>query len=223
MKRNIILAIALILFTGFCASLLIQRDKTDKVRDIQIEAKTVDLKKLQLDTKALQLKYDTELEQQQVNQERVNQLEEERKKLQEQLDQAERDLQAKAEAKRIAQEKQNQVARTALNAVTGTKTASAQASGFGGSCEAWIAAAGITEVASARELIRRESGCNPNAVNRSSGACGVAQELDCGKSGCSTPPNGDGACQVAWMHRYVLSRYGSWGAAIAFHDRNDWY
>lgn len=89
-----------------------------------------------------------------------------------------------------------------------------------GSCSDWIRAAGISDVASASELIRRESGCNPNAINPSSGACGVAQELPCGKSGCSL---GDGACQVKWMASYVTSRYGSWAGAIAFHDRMNWY
>lgn len=89
-----------------------------------------------------------------------------------------------------------------------------------GTCESWISAAGITDKVSARELIRRESNCNPNAVNPSSGACNVAQELPCGKSGCQL---GDGACSVRWMHRYVLQRYGSWSAALRFHDRNHWY
>lgn len=94
------------------------------------------------------------------------------------------------------------------------------AASFGGSCADWIAGAGISEVGSANELIRRESGCNPYARNASSGACGVAQELPCGKSGCSL---GDGACQVKWMNSYVISRYGSWAAAVSFHDRNNWY
>lgn len=89
-----------------------------------------------------------------------------------------------------------------------------------GSCMEWIQAAGITEVQSAQILINRESGCNPYARNPSSGACGVAQELPCGKSGCEL---GDGACQVKWMHGYVISRYGSWAAAVAHHDRNNWY
>jgi len=89
-----------------------------------------------------------------------------------------------------------------------------------GSCSDWIRAAGISDVASASELIRRESGCNPNAINPSSGACGVAQELPCGKSGCSL---GDGACQVKWMSSYVASRYGSWSGAVAFHNANNWY
>ena len=89
-----------------------------------------------------------------------------------------------------------------------------------GSCADWIAGAGIGDVGNAQELIRRESGCNPNAVNPSSGACGVAQELPCGKSGCSL---GDGACQVKWMNSYVLGRYGSWANAVAFHNANNWY
>jgi len=89
-----------------------------------------------------------------------------------------------------------------------------------GTCAEWITAAGIADLGNAVELIRRESGCNPNAVNRSSGACGVAQELPCGKSGCSL---GDGACQVAWMNRYVVARYGSWANAVAFHNSHNWY
>lgn len=72
----------------------------------------------------------------------------------------------------------------------------------------------------AAELIRLESGCNPNAVNRSSGACGIAQELPCGKSGCAL---GDGVCQLAWMERYVMARYGSWEAALSFHYANNYY
>lgn len=89
-----------------------------------------------------------------------------------------------------------------------------------GSCASWIKSAGISDVGNAVELINRESGCNPNATNPSSGACGVAQELPCGKSGCSL---GDGACQVRWMNSYVLGRYGSWANAVAFHNANNWY
>lgn len=89
-----------------------------------------------------------------------------------------------------------------------------------GNCSDWIAQAGISDVASANEIIRRESSCNPSVKNKISGACGVAQELPCGKSGCSL---GDGACQVAWMNQYVLDRYGSWSSAVAFHDIHHWY
>ena len=91
---------------------------------------------------------------------------------------------------------------------------------FGGDCATWVSQAGIDDVASANALIAKESGCNPNAVNRSSGACGVAQELPCGKSGCQL---GDGACQVKWMNGYVINRYGSWANALAFHRSHNWY
>ncbi len=89
-----------------------------------------------------------------------------------------------------------------------------------GNCSQWLASAGVTDINNAIWLINKESGCNPNAVNKSSGACGVAQELPCGKSGCSL---GDGACQIAWMQRYVFARYGSWAGAVAFHMSHGWY
>jgi uncharacterized coiled-coil protein SlyX len=77
-------------------------------------------------------------------------------------------------------------------------------------CAQWVTDAGITDYANAMNLIRGESNCRPEALNSSSGACGVAQELPCGKSGCSRT---DGACQVRWMNIYVLGRYGSWANA----------
>ena len=89
-----------------------------------------------------------------------------------------------------------------------------------GTCEDWMQQAGVTDMINARILIMRESGCNPNARNASSGACGVAQELPCGKSGCSL---GDGACQVKWMQGYVFARYGSWANAVAHSNSVGWY
>lgn len=77
----------------------------------------------------------------------------------------------------------------------------------------------------ARELMRRENAsCDPQRYNTGgSDACGVAQELPCGKSGCGIPPNADGACQVRWMNKYVLERYGSWAGAISWHNSHNWY
>lgn len=120
-------------------------------------------------------------------------------------------LQAKKEA---------QLAKTQEQSLQLTSQKQGNAVAVSGTCEDWLAQAGITDLVSARELLRRESGCNPNAVNPSSGACGLAQELPCGKSGCSL---GDGACQMAWMKRYVEGRYGSFAAAISFHNANNWY
>ena len=131
------------------------------------------------------------------------------------LEQENQSLKVNLQAKREAQAAQT-VAQT--KQVTQKKQTVAVAAN--GTCADWLAAAGVTDVANAQELIRRESGCNPHAVNPSSGACGVAQELPCGKSGCSL---GDGACQIAWMQRYVNGRYGGWAAAIAFHNAMGWY
>ncbi len=176
----------------------------------QIQLKEIKLRNIQAELNKLDSDYRM-LEEDKTKSEAEKQAEIER------LKQREDELQKQIEARRLIKEQEARVyAAEAQKPAVVAQNAS-------GTCEAWIAAAGITDLASARELIRRESGCNPNAVNRSSGACGVAQELSCGKSGCSTPPNGDGACQVAWMNKYTLSRYGSWAAAVAFHDRNNWY
>jgi uncharacterized protein YabE (DUF348 family) len=91
---------------------------------------------------------------------------------------------------------------------------------FGGNCSSWIAGAGIRDTANATYLIGAESGCNPYAVNASSGACGVGQALPCGKTGCEM---GDGACQTKWMNGYVMGRYGSWQAAADHHRTRGWY
>ncbi len=96
----------------------------------------------------------------------------------------------------------------------------------GGNCQAWLASVvNPAELGAAIELQRRENGsCNPQLYNQGgSDACGVAQELPCGKSGCGMPPNADGACQIRWMNSYVIGRYGSWANALNHHDRMNWY
>lgn len=87
-----------------------------------------------------------------------------------------------------------------------------------GTCAEWMQAAGVTDEVNAAELIRRESGCNPNAVNASSGACGIPQALPCSQLGTSDPVQ-----QIKWMQDYVVRRYGSWAGAVQFHNRMGWY
>ena len=70
------------------------------------------------------------------------------------------------------------------------------------------------------ELISRESSLNPQAINPSSGACGLAQALPCEKMDCSLD---DVDCQLAWISEYVEARYGNIDNALAFHDANNWY
>lgn len=136
--------------------------------------------------------------------------------LKRQIDDLNNQLQSKKAAERT-------LASKVINAVTFTKTVSAQ-----GNCAEWLVQAGVTDLASANTLISRESGCHPckihgGAINcdyKGSLACGVAQELPCGKSGCNL---GDGACQVRWMNSYVVGRYGSWAAALAHSYAYNWY
>jgi len=109
---------------------------------------------------------------------------------------------------------------TIKNPVTQVEVIGAKYKIYGGTCSDWIIGAGITDLGSASELIRRESNCNPYSVNRTSGACGVGQALPCSKTGCEM---GDGACQTIWMNQYVLGRYGSWSAALQHSYSYGWY
>ena len=100
-----------------------------------------------------------------------------------------------------------------------------------GNCSSWLAQAGITHPI-AVDLIGRESGCNPCAYYPSSSdcnyqgnaACGIPQALPCSKlrdvAGCAMT---DAVCQLRWMQSYVMGRYGSWEAARAHHNANNWY
>lgn len=127
-------------------------------------------------------------------------------------------LAAEAEAKRAAEEAAAQAA--ALAASYSQPKPSQVAVAISGDCAAWMAAAGVDDYPNAIYVINSESGCNPNAVNASSGACGVGQALPCSKMGCAM---GDGYCQMRWMQSYVMGRYGSWSAAAAFWRSHSWY
>ncbi|MCL2038366.1 ubiquitin-like domain-containing protein [Candidatus Saccharibacteria bacterium] len=86
----------------------------------------------------------------------------------------------------------------------------------------WMSAAGIPEAdwAYVDHIVFRESSWNPNAVNRSSGACGLAQAFPCSK----VPGNPfDPVDSLKWQYGYVKARYGGYAGAYAFWQRNRWY
>ena len=133
---------------------------------------------------------------------------------------------------KVVMQNGKEVSRQMVNSVT-TKEAVKQVEVIGakvqaitGTCGEWMAAAGVPNTDDANYLIARESHCNPNSVNRSSGACGIGQALPCSKMG---PVNADGTSAVdpvghmTWMNNYVLSRYGSWAAAANHHRLMGWY
>lgn len=79
---------------------------------------------------------------------------------------------------------------------------------------------GIQEWGYFEELITRESGWNPYAINQSSGACGLGQSLPCSKMGVEL---WDYDGQIQWIVSYVENRYGDPASALSFWDEHGWY
>lgn len=106
--------------------------------------------------------------------------------------------------------------------VVGTKQPGPVPYTGGGDKDDWLAASGIprSQWGYVDSIVSRESGWNPNAVNQSSGACGLAQALPCSK----VPGNPlDPVDSLRWMNGYVEGRYGGWEGAYNFWQANHWY
>lgn len=92
----------------------------------------------------------------------------------------------------------------------------------GGAPAEWMAAAGIAQSdwQYVDYIVSRESGWNPNATNKSSGACGLVQALPCSK----VPGNGyNPVDNLRWANGYATGRYGSWAGAYNFWTTNHWW
>lgn len=76
----------------------------------------------------------------------------------------------------------------------------------GGTKSDWLAASNIPQESwgYADFMVQKESGWNPNALNSSSGACGLAQALPCSKLG---PNWSNPVVALNWMNDYVNGRY----------------
>lgn len=159
---------------------------------------------------ASQKKLKHDIEMQQILQERKTQ--EQIKSQKDELQQQIKTLEQRVEAK-----KANALASAAKAAESVATRVIPHAQASGG-CVEWMLAAGVTDIGNATWLINKESGCNPNAVNRSSGACGIPQALPCSKLGTKDP-----VAQIRWMQDYVNRRYGGWAGAVAFHRSHNWY
>jgi hypothetical protein len=106
--------------------------------------------------------------------------------------------------------------------VLGTVAASRPFYTGGGAPAEWMSAAGIAESdwGFVDYIVGKESGWNPNATNKSSGACGLVQALPCSK----VPGNGyDPVDNLRWANGYATGRYGSWGGAYAFWTSHHWW
>lgn len=100
------------------------------------------------------------------------------------------------------------------------ETAPTASGAVSGTCAEWMNEAGVTDQADAIQVIDIESGCNPNAVNPSSGACGLGQQLPCGKwpHTWNDPVGG-----MIDMQNYVYASYGSWVNALSHERGYGWY
>lgn len=112
---------------------------------------------------------------------------------------------------------------TASNPKPGSSAPAAPPFYTGGGAPAdWMAAAGIAEGdwGYVDYIVKKESGWNPNATNKSSGACGLVQALPCSK----VPGNGyDPVDNLRWANGYATGRYGSWAGAYNFWTTNHWW
>jgi hypothetical protein len=84
-----------------------------------------------------------------------------------------------------------------------------------GSHTDWMRAARIapSDFQYVEYIVQKESGWNPSAVNKSSGACGLAQQLPCGKWAHTW---NDPVGALIDASGYAVGRYGSWKAAYLF-------
>lgn len=74
------------------------------------------------------------------------------------------------------------------------------------------------------KLWNRESGWNPNAVNKRSGSCGIPQSLPCSKMAVEgTDYKTNYRTQIRWGLKYIAGRYGSPSEAWSQSQRIGWY
>lgn len=74
------------------------------------------------------------------------------------------------------------------------------------------------------KIVNHESGWNPNAVNKSSGACGLFQSLPCRKmASAGADYRTNYKTQVKWGLGYIKGRYGTPAKAWAFWQKHHWY
>ena len=70
-------------------------------------------------------------------------------------------------------------------------------------------------------IVTRESGWNPNLINKKSGACGLFQFVPCSKGGSSYKT--DYKVQIQKGINYIASRYGNPKKAWEFWKKHHWY
>lgn len=209
-----ILAIAIIVgFSYLAIKNISQLDKSLKETKTKLDLKSSEATKLQSKWDKINKELENLKKDHSSSKDKIKELEQQKQNLENQL-------QAKAEQKA----KLAQVAEASKKASAAAPAPAPQPVKVSGTCEQWMAQAGITDIANASFIFHKESGCNPNAVNASSKAHGVCQALPgnkmatAGSDWYSNP-----ITQMRWCQSYAIGRYGSWANAVAFWKANRWW
>ena len=197
---KILLTATILLSTIWLASQLEGYTNKLKVQKIEIENKEQTVKQLESKFNKVNENLNTELESKELDSKRLQELEQEKLRLEQELNQTKQQLQAKLDAKRSG----NQAYAGAQN-ITGNK-------------QAWLSASTIPESdwALADWLITRESSWRPTAQNPSSTAYGLKQFLDSTWAGVGCVKSSDPVYQLNCGQKYVTARYSTWANAKAY-------
>lgn len=220
MKGKILVVIAsilLITFIGVGITKVKSGEQLKEFQKIQLQNRDNELKLEQIETQKLKNRLNDGEKKSQEELQKLRQEIDERKQNEERL---ERELQAKLQRQNDEESRLARLAEKAVNTATQTKTASAAS--YGGNKQSWLEASGIpsSEWWAVDSIVSRESSWNPNAVNASSGACGLGQQLPCGKwAGAWNDP----VAALKAQYQYVKDRYGGYPQAVSFWNANKWY
>lgn len=195
---KIISIITVVLFAFYAAPKLEGYKSKIQLRNIEIKNDSATNKQLEVKLDRVNSNLDAELEAKESNSQKLQELESQKLQLEQELKKAKDQLQAKLDAKKSS----NTAYASPEPSVSGDK-------------QSWMTQAGIpqSEWPYVDALVQKESGWNPRAINRSSGACGLAQALPCSKLGANWA---DPVHALKWQYDYVKSRYGSYARAKAF-------
>lgn len=225
MKRFIVALGTLVAFmyAAFCIYTIHSMISSEREIKVKVETTTQELEKLENNYNNV----NNELQ-------KSNSDKEQLLKEKEELDKKRQELESQLQAKRENQAKIAKASEAVINTITNTKSVSAAT--VSGSCSSYMEQAGITDPI-AHEIVNKENrNCDPCVYNDGSAtgardcnysgdrAYGIPQSLPGNKMASAgddwrTNP----VTQLRWMQSYVIGRYGSWAAAKAHHDVNNWY
>lgn len=214
-KGKVVKAIVAIILAGGLILLANQLSSyTNKIRvqKIEIETKTTRVKQLETNFKKVDSDLTKALEDKNVTEAQLQEIEANRIKLEQELQETKKQLQAKVDAKNAKPNTAYADSVPEPVAVSGNKAS-------------WLAQSNIPRAdwGTADWLIQKESGWRPTAQNPNSSAYGLKQFLDGTWAGVGCKKSSDPVYQLNCGQKYITARYGSWANAKAFWQSHKWY